>query len=360
QSNYNHKDLKPELALITDDKVITLKARKDNAVTQRLNVIREHDITTNITYDSFDNTDWQNSANWEDEIVPFTTFSEPREVYPKQDISIMPTSSLVKKVTYTTGRLNLLNPVRRQLFTYADPKMSYDGRGFLGFKGRMVTNVYLDIEDQIRHAEYYDVDNKGLLVKSYTGNKYHWQTFLIEPTNFLSKTVNEYNTSYSPKKVFKSSLTKTTINDGLSGVKTEITSTYDTYNNPLVVTETKSKGSESSSLQTTFTYFNSTSASNYYIGRLKSKLQKVNNVRISYDTYTYTNNLLSSIAKRGASGSPVTESNVYDSFGNVTKKTISASDISPRVAEYTYDSAGRFITKSKVVEGLETNYSYNT
>ena len=69
---------------------------------------------------------------------------------------------------------------------------------------------------------------------------------------------------------------------------------------------------------------------------------------------------MSSIAKRGASGSPVTESNVYDSFGNVTKKTISASDISPRVAEYTYDSTGRFITKSKDVEGLETTYTYNT
>jgi RHS repeat-associated protein len=79
------------------------------------------------------------------------------------------------------------------------------------------------------------------------------------------------------------------------------------------------------------------------------------------EQYVYNaGGLLTQVKKKGHNTNFITEDNVYDSFGNITKKIISGNNFSPRETNYQYDSSGRFLTKSIDVEGLATTYSYNT
>ncbi|MFV8327477.1 hypothetical protein [Flavobacterium sp. ZS1P14] len=79
----------------------------------------------------------------------------------------------------------------------------------------------------------------------------------------------------------------------------------------------------------------------------------------SEELYTYTNHLLTQVKKRGHNTEYITEDNIYDTFGNITKKTMTAGSDS-RVTNYEYDPSGRFLTKSIDIEGLATTFSYNT
>jgi len=65
--------------------------------------------------------------------------------------------------------------------------------------------------------------------------------------------------------------------------------------------------------------------------------------------------------KNKGNGTPwLTETFLYDGFGNVKQKTISGTGITPRTEKFEYDSSGRFLTKSIDIEGLASIYTYNT
>ena len=369
-SNFNQKNYKTELALLTDNKLKILKSNKDNVKTQTLSTINEFDIITKITYNVYDkgkNTRQGVYDKLEDAVVPFTSFNQPMPVYPKADIDIIPGMYLVTKVTYDTQSLRLGETTeRKQLFSYADPTISYNGKGFLGFKGRMVTNIYIggpsiyDLQDQVKNVTIFDLDNNGLVKEEYVAHSTDWANFFTTPVNFLTKKVNTYNITNLSNKVFKAQNTKSVINEGLTGIQRTINSTYDAYSNPLTVTETVTGGGETSTLNSVFTYNLSLTNDNYYIGRPASKTIKMNNVQTSKEVYTYANHLLTNVTKQGAVGSSeLSETNEFDLFGNVIKKTISSSGIQPRIASYIYDTSGRYIEKSIDVEGLETTYVYN-
>ncbi len=371
-SNFNQKNYKTELAFLTDDKLKVLKSNKDNVKTQTLSTISEFDITTNITYNVYDegkNTRQGVYDKLEDAVVPFTSFSQPMSVYPKADIDIIPGMYLVTKVTYDTkkGFIGIGEKTeRKQLFTYADPTINYNGKGFLGFKGHMVTNIYTggptvhELQDQVKNITVFDLDNNGLVKEEYVAHSTDWANFFSAPVNFLTKKVNTYNITQLSNKVFKAQNTRSVIDEGLTGVQRTINNTYDAYSNPLSVTETVTGGGETSTLNSAFTYIHSLANDNYYVGRPESKTIKMNNIQTSKEVYTYGNHLLTNVTKEGAAGSiQLSETNQYDNFGNVIQKTISASDIQPRVANYVYDSTGRYLEKATDTEGLETTYVYN-
>lgn len=373
-SNFNQKNYKSELAVITDNRLRTLKYNRNNALTQQLKTISEHDITTRIVYDSYDEKkikiDTENPANSdsEDLVLPFVSFDDAMAVYPKVDIDVAPGLYLVKKVTYDVEKGFVINnsSVRKQLFSYADATISHNGKGFLGFKGRMVTNIYRggpyisDLQDQVKNVTIFDLDNNSLVKEEYVAHSTDWVNFFSTPVNYLTKKVNTYNVTNLSNKVFKAQNTQSVINEGLTGIQRTINSTYDAYSNPLSVTETVTGGGETSTLNTVFTYSNSLVNDNYYIGRPFSKTVKVNNVQTSKEVYTYVNHLLTTVKKEGAVGSAeISETNEFDASGNVIKKTISSNDIQPRVASYIYDISGRYIEKATDTEGLETAYVYN-
>ncbi|NOY38042.1 MAG: RHS repeat protein, partial [Chlorobi bacterium] len=62
--------------------------------------------------------------------------------------------------------------------------------------------------------------------------------------------------------------------------------------------------------------------------------------------YTYTpEGLVSSIITDTGASKSVTTAFQYDAYGNITKKTVSASGLDARTEQYEYDSKGRFVTK---------------
>jgi RHS repeat-associated protein len=175
------------------------------------------------------------------------------------------------------------------------------------------------------------------------------------------------------EKIFTLLQTKQITTDYMTGVVSETNFEYDpVYLLPTstITTNMLNGVVQGSSKSETFFDNNPTGAdSNYYIGRPKKTLSTTwayNDTFSTEQKYTYTNNQLTQLEKKGNTSNSVyvTEDYVYDTYGNVTKKTISmpgaAPAVTPRVTEYTYDPTGRFVKTTKDVEGLiSTNNSYH-
>ena len=82
----------------------------------------------------------------------------------------------------------------------------------------------------------------------------------------------------------------------------------------------------------------------------------------SKETYGYgsgiKSNLLEKIEKWGHNTSAITETNVYDLFGNITTKKISASGITDRITSFDYDATGLFLEETTDIEGFKTTFDY--
>ena len=377
-TNYQKNTYKSELSLITGDKIKIFKSKKDNVLTQQLKSINEYDIKTNITYDVYDEKKTHfdptpEKSDVEDAVVPFVSFGENLPTYPKVEMDVIPGFYLVKKVTYDSSNRPTLffglgekPKIRKKLFSYGDAMVSYNGKGFLGFKGTMSTNVYIggptinDLQDQVKTINIYDLDNNRLVKEEIVAHDTDWANFYSPPVNFISKKNNTYQITNLASKVFKAVNILSVAEDGLTGVQRTITSTYDNYSNPLSITETVVGGGDTSTLNTVHTYQNSIVNDNYYIGRPVSKTVKINGIQNSKETYVYDKNLLTNITKTATVGSaPLLEENVYDIFGNIIQKTIFPANLAPRGTSYVYDGSGRYVEKSIDIEGLETNYTYN-
>nr|WP_314896661.1 RHS repeat-associated core domain-containing protein [uncultured Flavobacterium sp.] len=106
----------------------------------------------------------------------------------------------------------------------------------------------------------------------------------------------------------------------------------------------------------------------YVVGRPMNKTQSItitgDNTN-SEEQYSYSNSLLMQVKKKGNNTDFITEDNIYDTFGNITKKTITVPAVAPnpapapRITNYEYDTSGRFLTKSIDIEGLATTFIYN-
>ena len=185
------------------------------------------------------------------------------------------------------------------------------------------------------------------------------QLFTAWP-NFINKKTYSYNIINLPNKVLKAQNNQVVIDEQVAGIQRTITSTYDNFLNPLNISEIVTGSGSNSTLSTTNTYLNDETSGNYHIGRLSSKIKKMNNVQTSQDVFTYAGNLVTSITKKGASNSnTITESKEYDAFGNLIKETVSANDIQPLVKNYIYDTSGRYIESEINIDGLTTSYVYN-
>lgn len=104
------------------------------------------------------------------------------------------------------------------------------------------------------------------------------------------------------------------------------------------------------------------SSTPYVVGRPAGKNQSITvsgDVMTTEEVYIFSNSLLTQVKKKGTNTDYIVEDNVYDAYGNVVKKTITASGLVPRVTSYDYDASGRFLIKSTDIEGLSTNYDYD-
>jgi RHS repeat-associated protein len=341
------------------------------------------------------------------------TSAEQIENYPNTDIVIAPSFQVVSKLEKQSATV-----YKKQLFFYNGAVSNTEGLGFLGFRSTVRTNWHDDITTIISCISKFDVSQRGANTENYTVLGLHaplittgyqtpriivkdggytvtsidnltatqniilkpntWiksgSTFLAKinqeinassntPTDFITKSVLTYESDVLPSKVFKIQNTIDKQYNALENTNNETTTIYDGYNNPTQSTTSLKEGG--TIVQTSVSnvgYDNQPAGSNYYIGRPTSKTQSVTTseeTMTSEELYSYTGHLLSQIKKKGHNTTYITEDNLYDPFGNITKKTITAGS-NTRVTNHEYDPSGRFLTKSIDIEGLPTTFAYNT
>jgi len=346
-----------EIAFLSNNKIFYFNSNKDSTQDQLLRAITNgNGVKESISYRPL-NSDVDYSNGFYSPIYN----SSYSETYPYSNIesaSSMQVVSILEKQSATD--------YKKQLYSYYDAISNTEGLGFLGFKSTAETNWFNDNNPIISTVSKFDTNLRGANIETYTVLGQYNASSYAAPSNFISKTASSYTSSLSPSKVFNLKLSNTQQYNGLDDTSSDTTAiTYDANNNPLSSTTYIKNGGNIEQITTTaIDYATPTSSPYYVIGRPIKKIQSVTgsgDTMISEEQYTYnTAGLLTEVKKKGHNTNFINEHNDYDAFGNITKKIISGSDFSPRETSYEYDTTGRFLTQSTDVEGLKTEFNYNT
>lgn len=355
-----------EYSLITDNSVYSFRSTKDNKKDTSLKeIVLGNGLKQVITYQSLDRA---------------TTVYEPSvtlEVYPNLSIQTANNFKVVSQLEQVSQ-----TEYKKQLFRYYAGVSHAQGLGFLGFKEQYRTSWFNDETPAITSITKYDISKRGAVSEVFSlAGAIH--TFNFHYPEYITKTELVNEATLLPNKVFKLQNKRTKLYNQLEQTSKDTQVTFDNFGNP---TQIKTSYFDSPTLEGTkliyretkkIEYQNNLSSGMYYVGRPK-KVQNVNEiievdpsiqllvpiVKDTYSTeelYSYSSNqLLTKIQKKGHQTDYLTEDNEYDAYGNITKKTITAQGLAPRVTEYTYDATGRFLTSSKDIEGQVTTYVYNT
>ena len=192
------------------------------------------------------------------------------------------------------------------------------------------------------------------------------QTNTTPPSNLISKSLSFYEASLSASKVYTLKNTQSNTYNILDNTSSETVMVYDAYNNPIEsISKVRNAGIGEQTSISNIVYATPTTTP-YVVGRPTSKSQSVSvtgDTTTSEELYAYTNSLLTQVKKKGNNTNYITEDNIYDAFGNITKKTITATGLPARETNYEYNPVfpynGRFLTKSIDVETLATTFIYN-
>ncbi|TPG36297.1 FG-GAP-like repeat-containing protein [Flavobacterium pectinovorum] len=407
-TNHNQVNQNLEYSIIFDNMIKSFKSPKDNREDVLLKGITTgNGVKETITYKPL----------MQDPYEPIYTPTALTETFPNVDVIAVPGFKIVSMLEKQSATV-----YKKQQYFYSGAVSNADGLGFLGFRSTSKTNWFEDYDsDIISSLSNNDMNLRGANVENYTAlglrtpqvpypntkrtpstivkekdytvsgteNLVATQSITLKsgswiktgstfsakinedanigtsintPTTFITKAVLAYESELLPNKVFKIKNSKTRQFNGLDNTSSETTVEYDANNNPLKsTTYLKESGATIQTTVSDVAYIAST-ASPYVIGMPKSKNQGVTvsgDVMTSEELYSYQNSLLTQIKKKGTNTDYITEDNIYDAFGNITKKTITASGLTPRVTSYEYDPSGRFLTKSTDIEKLSTSFVYN-
>jgi RHS repeat-associated protein len=202
------------------------------------------------------------------------------------------------------------------------------------------------------------------ITPDYDANGYA-ETNTTPPYNLISKSISFYEASLSPTKVYNLRNTQSNTYNILENTSSETVTFYDGNNNPTEsINKIRNGGVGEQTTTSTVAY--EVVSSPYMVGRPSSKTQTVTSSgdsMTSKEVYGYgsgtESNLLKTIEKWGNNTSSISEANLYDVYGNITKKTISAAGIADRVTNYKYEPTGRFLEESYDIETLKTTYVFN-
>ncbi len=356
--DHNKYNQNLEYGLISDNAIRLFRATKDNRIDTRLKeIIIGNGNKHVITYSSL-NAVCYNSNNCNIAFEP-STYSE---IFPNYDIQQADGFQVVSKLEQITST----SEYKRQTFKYYGAVSNTEGLGFLGFRGLLRTNWHDDNYPIISSVSKHDILKRGAIYETFTvtGNLYGNFTN-NSPINFINKVNMIYEDELLANKVYKIKNTFTISKNGLEDTTSEKETIYDSFNNPIsTILISKSGSTIERTENIVLEYYPISSGTTYYVGRLKKKNATVTHngdTKTGEEIYTYNAaHLISKIQKKGHQTNYLTEDNIYDTFGNIIKKTITAVGLTPRVTNYTYDVSGRFLITSKDVEGLVTSFTYNT
>lgn len=343
-SNQNIVNQNLDYAFFGGDKIKYISFKKDNRIDTSLKRIKENDLVTNITYDSVMDNGASSGAY----------VSDNSEQYPNVSLNLAPSIKLVKKIEKSFN-----GETKIQEYRYKGAVVNMEGLGFIGFKGFATSSVYGGNVQPFWTMSLQDPKKRGAVSESYVLKSV---VDFNSPTSFVSKTINSYNTSLSPNKIFINLPSQVQHIDNLSGVTTnQYYDNYDTYNSPKKIRIVANGGEKI----TLIDYEDNPAGINnqYYIGRpvKKTETQTLGNDSFSTEElFSYTNGLLTQSKRKGNNTDYITESFVYDAFGNNIEKTLSATGVPPRTEKKQYDSSGRFAIKTTNIQGISTSYNYDS
>jgi hypothetical protein len=353
----DRKKPKLEIAFLNNDKLYFFNSLKDSKKDCLLKTITTGDgVKETITYQPLDPS-YRNNFN------SIYSSSQGVENYPYFDIVASPDFQIVTKLEKESSTVK-----KQQLFGYYGAVSNYEGLGFIGFRSVMQTNWHNEATTALSNVSKKDIYLRGAMTENYALDYMTYPYEGFSPTSFISKSIFTYNTpieALQSNKVFKLQNKIKTDYNGLNNTSSETSILYDTLNNPTKLTTLIKEGA--SLVQTNIndvTYESPTVTSSLYIvGRPLINDESVaitGNVMTSQEKYLYNSQqLLYRTEKKGNGAGIIIEENNFDSFGNVTRKTITAPTLTPRVTDYEYDVSGRFLTKVIDVERLETKFLNN-
>lgn len=334
-------------ASISNNWITSFAFTQDNKEDMLLRSVSNNGLTYGITYNTL-NPD-ETGPNYS------TIYSQGYDqVYPNVDLEVV----LGVKVVSQLQRISSGVTTLYQDFRYNGAVSNVEGLGFMGFQGVARSNWNSNNNDQIWNISKHDMTLRGAISSQYS--MLYSSTFTVPTSSYISKTLYTYTSSLATNKVFKISNASMVTQNALEGnTVTTQSFLYDGYNN-ITKSTTDYSGQANSILD--FTYSNST-GSPYYIGRplTKKETSTINGNSFSTEEqYSFSNNLVTTILAKGNGTQFDNESYLYDSFGNITRKTITPYNTASRIVNFEYDISGRYLTKTTDVEGLITLFEYNT
>jgi hypothetical protein len=263
-------------------------------------------------------------------------------IYPLSDYCS--SSYLVSQVSTDNG----IGGITTVNYQYAGAKVHQEGKGFLGYSLEKNTNNATGITTEKHNTfdeTYYYQQLAGVYIKY--GNI------------TLSATGNTWDEiSYGDQRIFPY-VSSTVQTDNLRGLGVTSTAAYNSYGNPISVTNKYGSGHTQ-----TLTYaYDDERVSDWLIGRpttITETSVKGSDTRtfVTNRTYFTTNNSPDVDQYNTGDASYWQLDREYDSFGNLWKEHQSTTGLSARTTVYTYDSNGVNLLKVTDPVGRETGYTY--
>ena len=397
-----------EIAFVNKNKMYFFNSKYNVVENNLLNkVTTGNDVQEMISYTSLEH-------KYNDLYYPIFTSSTGISNYPDFDITIDPNFYVVSKLEKRSEDAS-----KKRLFSYYGAVSNLEGLGFMGFRSISQTNWYEDDSKIITNILKFDIDQRGVNTENYNVLGFHeplyasanpisriitkgenytvtdsdnlvatqgiilkpgvviksGSTFSAKinpdanrssntPADFITRSALTYESELLANKVFKFKNTVVNQYNNLNGTSDETVNAYDENNNITSSRTLSKEGSTVVQTATTDIAYQSPISSPYILGRPASKNQTVSvngHTMTNQELYTYNSNQLLSKVDKSASGTAtISEENNYDSYGNITKKTITAPfPLQPRITDYEYDPSGRFVTKITDTERLSTIFVYN-
>ncbi|MEM9361245.1 MAG: RHS repeat-associated core domain-containing protein [Bacteroidota bacterium] len=397
-----------DFASISDNHITSFEFQKDHRADITLEQIENNGVSTALTYGEVNS---YYNGGFDPAYYPAYD-----EIYPFINVNVAPSLKVVKELEQNGDGIT-----RNQKFYYEGAVSHASGLGFMGFEVLKRTNWYGDnvgvlwtitrqdpmlrgaVTEQIvantsssnpstymsKVNYFYDyqlIANPGSpIAPQYTENINRSSSLSGSQTDEAELTINLFpgfhaigsngtylgrivppneqpgDTGYAGAADIR--LNRMETDNGLTGVTTIETYSYDQYNNPVATTTSYPGGSRVVNYQ----YLNNPSATNntFHVGRVQRMTETISlngNTFNSEEQYSYNNNLVTQIKKKGNGTNWLTEDFQHDIYGNVLSKTLTASGLATRTEtfEYAVTYGGRFLTKSTDIEGLETTFVYNS
>ncbi|WP_300486014.1 SpvB/TcaC N-terminal domain-containing protein, partial [Flavobacterium sp.] len=275
------------------------------------------------------------------------------EIFPNYTINTAEKFKVVSKIQKSGLAYH-----KSQEYRYQGAVAHAEGLGFFGFQSTLKTNWYDDPSKIISYITKFDMNKRGAVIQDFSVPGLVSPALTLTATDsFISKSNTLYNNEdfydeepLSSNKVYK--LRKTGVKNykGLTGINSETTTVYNATGSPTKIT-TKVKNGATLERATVEDYtYDPLTTSPYMVDRPRSKsttttLADNDEVR-SEEQYFYEKNLLKQLRRKGHNTGYITEDNEYDSYGNLTQKTMSAIGMAPRVSKWEYDTpTHRFVSK---------------